>query len=50
MKRRAAEEDKADLKAYKAAEAAFKKNPKTYSFQEVLGGYNKKKSWKAERM
>lgn len=43
MKRQAAEENKADLKAYKAAEAEFKKNPKTYTFQEVLDGYNKKK-------
>ncbi len=44
MKRRAAEEDNADLKAYEAAEAEFKKNSKTYSFQEVLDGYDKKKS------
>lgn len=44
MNRRAAEEDKADLKAYEAAEAEFKKNPKTYTFQEVLDGYDKKKN------
>lgn len=44
MNRRAAEEDKADLKAYEAAEAEFKENPKTYTFQEVLDGYDKKKS------
>lgn len=43
MNRRAAKEDKADLKAYEAAEAEFKKNPKTYTFQEVLDGYDKKK-------
>lgn len=44
MNRRAAEEDKADLKAYEAAEAKFKENPKTYTFQKVLNGYDKKKS------
>lgn len=44
MNRRAAEEDKADLKACKDAEAKFKENPKTYTFQEVLDGYDKKKS------
>lgn len=38
-----ADEDNADLKAYKAAEAEFKENPKTYSFQEVLDGYDKNK-------
>lgn len=43
MNRRAAKEDKADLKAYEAAEAEFKENPKTYTFQEVLDGYDKKK-------
>lgn len=44
MKRRAVEEDNADLKAYKAAKAEFKENPKTYTFQEVLDGYDRKKS------
>lgn len=44
MNRRAAEEDKADLKAYEAAEAEFKENPKTYTFQKVLNGYDKKKN------
>ncbi len=44
MNRRAAEEDKADLKAYEAAEAKYKENPKTYIFQKVLNGYDKKKS------
>lgn len=43
-KKRITKEDKADLKAYKAAEAEFKENPKTYTFQEVLDGYDKKKS------
>ena len=42
MNRRAAEEDKADLKAYEAAEAEFKKNPKTYTLQEVIDGYKKR--------
>ena len=34
-------EDEFDLKAYEEAEADFLKNPKTYSFQEVMDGYGK---------
>ena len=34
-------EDEFDLKAHEEAEADFLKNPKTYSFQEVMDGYGK---------
>ena len=34
-------EDEFDLKAYEEAEAEFLKNPKTYSFDEVMEGYGK---------